>query len=1164
MNKSPLPARTLLAVFILATGSRVSGQTAVTPPALDDDNREETVVLSPFIVQAEEDTGYSAKATLAGTRIRTELKDVGSSISVVTQKFLQDTVSNRAEQVLVYTPNTEVSGQGGNFLGRGDGKYLTGISTDINQTTRVRGLTTADNTRDFFLTAIPWDSYNTGRVDLQRGPNSILFGIGSPAGIINASPNPAAFKNSHKVEVQFGSYGSQRYSADLNQVIIPKELAVRVALLQDDTKYRQDPAYRDDHRSYAAIKWDPGFLNKGSAHTSIRANYEKGNINANQPRNTPPLDALTGWFNYLNKQTYDPSSIMLGVRSSTPGLGGVGGSAGTTVAAWELFGPHGDQLGAFLGTHSDSTPGVYYLPVGVGTFDNFATRARFPGYTIDAWKARSITDRSIFDYFNHLLEGPNNHQFNDFDAFNVALSQTFFNDKLGIELAFDRQHVRSGGFNYFESAEAAALSVDIVTKVPFGASNPNVGRPMFVSHGGYGQWSDNVNKVWRATAFGDLDFAAISGKGSFMQRIFGRNTFTGLAQRQERNNLFANYKGYMADQPSFIGVGDTGTHHIPGGIYQDDLFFYNYLGGAITGNTASGLHLQGLQGAVIPHSTTINAWNYDKTLVDMIPLPVIDNVHTSDRDKRYGGGAKSWDRVDSTAIVWQGYWLDGSVVPMFGYRTDKQTFRNAGDPPSYGFSNRYRNIWASDWTLPDTGSTAKVRSKTYSVVTHLPENLRRRLPGHMDVSLIYNQSENIQPGAGRTDVYGDQVPDPTGKTKEYGVAISGLDDRVTLKVVHYETTVKNANVGDSISNQYQYMVFTDSWGQWGAFAWRDHPGDPAYFQSSVVYGHSSDGHAVTWLPDGPPKGHGMGQFDYSQAELDATWAKEKASLDAWFKPENQLPEAVVKHWGLTDYHSPNSTAFPAGTIPGGLQVTGDTTSKGYEIELIANPIKGLNVSFNASKTSAKRTDLAQSFVKFIESRWAVFQGPAGDMRYWATSDPVLGFLPGVDDRDDPKNGLAHGGDGWSARGQFKREVMSGYWLYRALENSDVPELKPWAFNVIADYAFQDERFRGLHIGGGYRWQDRNVIGFPVVSDANSPERYDVSRPYYGTTEGTLDLWVGYQRRLNKRLVWRTQFNVRNALANDHLIRVTNEPDGTPAAYRIPEPRTFVWSNALEF
>src|SRR5678815_2520310 len=109
------------------------------------------------------------------------------------------------------------------------------------------------------------------------------------------------------------------------------------------------------------------------------------------------------------------------------------------------------------------------------------------------------------------------------------------------------------------------------------------------------------------------------------------------------------------------------------------------------------------------------------------------------------------------------------------------------------------------------------------------------------------------------------------------------------------------------------------------------------------------------------------------------------------------------------------------------RVTADTISEGYEIELIANPVKGLNIALNVAKTSAKRTHLAESFVDWIEKRWDVFQGPAGDIRFWGTSTPELGELPGTDDRDDPVNGVAHGNDGWTARGQYRRAVMSGYW-----------------------------------------------------------------------------------------------------------------------------------------
>ncbi|MES1195150.1 MAG: TonB-dependent receptor plug domain-containing protein, partial [Opitutus sp.] len=250
-------------------------------------DKDEPVVLSPFVVEASEDSGYAAKDTLAGTRIRTELKDVGSSITVVTQKFLTDTNSRNASELLVYTPSTEVTGQGGNYLGQGTGLYLTNNASGASTTTRVRGLAQADNTRDFFLTDIPWDGYNVGRVDLQRGPNAILFGIGSPAGVVNTSLNQAAFRTSDKVENQVDNFGSVRFTADFNHVLIKDELAVRVSLLHDDAKYRQDGAYKKDKRVYGALRWDPAFLKTDSARTSLRANFESGSVQRNDPMNTP-------------------------------------------------------------------------------------------------------------------------------------------------------------------------------------------------------------------------------------------------------------------------------------------------------------------------------------------------------------------------------------------------------------------------------------------------------------------------------------------------------------------------------------------------------------------------------------------------------------------------------------------------------------------------------------------------------------------------------------------------------------------------------------------------------------------------------------------------------------------------------------------------------------
>ena len=45
---------------------------------------------------------------------------------------------------------------------------------------------------------------------------------------------------------------------------------------------------------------------------------------------------------------------------------------------------------------------------------------------------------------------------------------------------------------------------------------------------------------------------------------------------------------------------------------------------------------------------------------------------------------------------------------------------------------------------------------------------------------------------------------------------------------------------------------------------------------------------------------------------------------------------------------------------------------------------------------------------------------------------------------------------------------------------------------------------------------------------------------------------------------RVQLNVRNLTGDDQLIPVTVQPDGSPAAYRIAEPRTFTLNTTFEF
>ena len=225
----------------------------------------------------------------------------------------------------------------------------------VSATTRVRGLDSADNTRDYFLTDIPWDSFDVGRVDLQRGPNSILFGTGSPAGIINVSTNGASFNNSYNLTNRIDEYGSLRNSAMLNQELIPGILAIRLAILDDNEKYEQSDAFNNTRRYYGAFRFDPKLFGKDS-HTSIRGNFERGIQTSDNPRDLPPADEITPWFTSsitvggvtnpgYNKITENQYSI----ANQSPGGLVPGGSGGPLSAAMFQMNAGGWSRAAFTG-----------------------------------------------------------------------------------------------------------------------------------------------------------------------------------------------------------------------------------------------------------------------------------------------------------------------------------------------------------------------------------------------------------------------------------------------------------------------------------------------------------------------------------------------------------------------------------------------------------------------------------------------------------------------------------------------------------------------------------------------------------------------------------------------------------------------------------------------
>jgi len=1234
-------ARIAAALLLATITGSARAQTAAPEPAIP----EETIELSPFVVDASEDgDGYIARSTLAGARVRTDLRDVASSISVVTAQFLRDTGATNNQTLLQYTTNTEVGGIYGNYAGVG-GTFIDGANESNNflkpnNNTRVRGLDSADNTRDYFQTDIPWDAFNVGRVDLQRGPNSILFGIGSPAGIINSSVNAAGFRDEGKFENRLGSFGTLRNSLDFNHVFLKDELALRVAGLDDNTKYRQEFAYNHDQRLFGALRWDPKFLATDSIRTSLRVNYEYGDVEANRPRVLPPQDRISPYFSSTPlKNGYDPfwawNSGEVPYSSSAPLPGSTrnfwlaqypGPGLQATANPMFIYDNNGAAAPSIIrqagplttyGLNADGTIGAgidgfpYGSNIGIGGFNDLAyntwrsdaSTTLYPAADKGFYKNRSVTDASIYDFYNHLIDGPNKHEWQGWESTNVVLSQTFLHNRLGYELVYDRQKYHDG-----QSSNLATpyVSVDIRANLmvyPLHGNlpvtpNPNLGRAFTGSSSkSNNNGNDTDRENTRATLYGELTASDFMGQTKLASAL-GHHQFTGLYSKETYNVLQQNWARYALDSSWSTATGAQNGGLVNGDVVLD---WVTYLSPSLKNTaSASGLNLPGITVRQSP-SGSYNISYYDShwakptnpadpnyvnpadpwlnTARASVTEPNgaantqsenpanyvgwvsksfnVLNADNGDKNRLLTSTSNVQKQTTSKALTWQGYFFDDTIVATFGARRDKQTQRFGASSADLSLShgagvadpNPELNPLAAD-------GTAEGDSVSWGVVVHTPKKWRDKLPWGTNISLTFSDGKNTRV-ENRYDFNGVALPNAQGRTKDFGVVISTLHDRLQLKVTNYKTNVTDANLSSvssettTLGNNTYYLRNLEAWGV--ASAMTDLAG-----REVDAAGHSMvSGWEWYWNWALVDNGWDGKYNDPTGADFknSPSTIKQTAAINSWLA---QMPaQSWFDAYGFAvnvakakagDWRNAiagwTPTAGVGGVQPsGGGRINGswptgtaNNESKGWEFELIGEPIKGFNLSINASKQTASQTSLGQSLVDTIEAANVKYESVAGDLRLWWGGDNTL-------------------------RQYFVSNIWSAYQFQLQTNGKLVAEMAPWRFNAVANYNFQSGKLKGANVGLGYRWSDGVILGYHLNE---KKDNLDVNSPIWGDAEQHLDLWVGYSRKLTEKINWRIQANLRNVGEDVHLRRLSVQPDGSNGLLRIQEGMTWQLTNSFSF
>jgi len=1158
----------------------------------------EVVELSPFIVNTSTDTGYQASSSLGGIGINTKLTDIGSSIAVITSQFLEDTASTNLRDMLIYQTSAESTGFGGNLSGSAaapGGPNGEPSLSNSNSGTRIRGLAEASQARNYFRSIIPMDGYNTDRVEINRGANALLLGVGSPAGIINTGTTSAnLFKQSGKVEFTAGSFESGRVSFSFNLVPAKGEFAVTVAGVKDKTEYQQKFAYSDSDRGYATVAWDPKKLrNKGIfSSTTIRASFEKGHIESNRPRTLTPGDRFSSWFDATLPQdlkalgaqakvVYDPTglnngstssfnSFTAGNRQATIGVidnvnrapvfffQDVNATAprdniqGSTLAAGKaVFGrpmvvdnyrfPAETRIINGVSTSIPARTGI-----GVAAYSRELSRVRSDFGVKDGsfYTSEQLRDPSTFDYFNNTLIGPNSEGLSNLQAIDASLQQLLFKRKVGLEFAYNRQ-------NWDESlqsilpAGAPYISIDVNTRMWTGEVNPNFGRA-FVSTPGSASYAKRQLDTQRAKAFYELNFQEhLSGNLGW---ILGKHVLAGLKQREITNS---DERG----GGSFFYTPDRwapGSGQSRGSNTGKRVSTWIYLGAPgtsyFTASSLAGAKLQGLQQNLMNFNKQVNGQGVmltrerATTAADAL-LPAFEvnttpiNLLRENREVTNTAGFANLSRstLDSEAFSTQSNWLGDTIVSTVGWRKETNTALTT-QAPFEATGEGY--VLVND-------ARYKLDYRDPRLPALVPQVYEDKLFSWSTVAKTPQKWLAHVPIVSAFNVYygysENFQPSSSKLVSAFGDEIRPPSGNTKELGVYLEALEGRITARVNFFKTTQQNVINN------AVA-----GIPAAIMQI-------DSRAFDMVRSGalPPGG--------------------APGTAAALYPINYIlpPKALLDTYKYSITQSPNG--FLRNVTDPGVRDTSDYETKGMELEVMLKATKGLSFTFNLAKVESIGSNTGAYARKLLFDTPTSTGAPlaAEWLKPWAANTAIaLGSV-----------GNEGTSDQFILNNNFQSTVLNPFNTATLSDGSPATELRKWRANMVTRYVVQEGKLKGVEFGGAVRWQDKAAIGFPVATfeadkDANgkitlSPDDgkpelsdvrgYDVKHPFYGPTETRLDLWAAYQTKIMRgRVGLRVQLNVRNAGIHDQLVPIRINPDGKEAAWSIAESQRYTLTTRFSF
>jgi len=889
-------------------------------------SEDEVVRMSPFEISTD-NKGYYAANSMSGTRLNSKIEDMGASITVVTKQQMQDFALLDINDVFSYEAGTEGSKNFSSFSAIRTDSVNDDIANSPQSANRVRGLNSANITLGNFSGSgwVPVDPIAIDALEISRGPNSNIFGIGNAGGSVNsvlASAN--VFKNRSSVTLRGDSFEGYRATLDLNRVLKPGVLAIRASTVFQHDGYDLKPSGTNTRRLNGMVKYRP------FRRTQLSVTYMDYKMTGNRPNNFTPTDGVTAW-KAAGAPTWDPIT-------NTEHLNGASFVIASPTSTASIPPFMANILGANpVGLVFVDRGGISYWTANRGSaatspltgFQNaffmssapilYSTNQPLFGYNVTS------TDRSVYDWKKYNLGAPNYYA--DRNATTVAtLDQVIVDTQrqnLSAQLGWyhetaERTQLTAINQSGFASIGYGGLAVDINERLLDGAPNPYFMRPYVSSVDPYWSHSPYDQDTYRAQIAYKLD---LTGEKNWL-RWLGLHSVSAYSEYKHTMSRRLRFRPVITSNNSWIPAGiGRATTNAAGGLaptnYVVEPIMRFYVGDKNGQNVDYGPGSFQYGDYSFNWGSAPGPLNHETvTLGDGVQYP----------GNRTGGGGNSENILKSNGAILQSHLLSDRIVTTFGLRKD-QRFTHSGATPLYNPDGLTINQATYDRWVPGWPSVAEGFTRTAGIVVRPLRWL----------SFYYNRANSFQPSSPVNSILPYELePDPKGRGKDSGLLLTFFDGKLVVKANQFETKQLSARIG-SISSR---VPLPDRRGVPGQ---SDTPGAGARLQDiaekMALTAAATRGQTLTG------------------AELQAATAK---LMD--------VPTAFLDPYPTT-----------------GITSTRDQFSKGYEFEVNYNPTSYWTMKFNVTQQKSYYNNISGRITEWVAERlpfWQKFvDGNTGQLWY---------------------------------------------------------------------------------------------------------------------------------------------------------------------------------------